>query len=240
MFQLFNVRNRLTGNARYPFPRTVSFSRLMQCRVPSPSLNGGGSNTLAKLRFKVFPRYVKEDRRGEFLSRGDKTQENARFRWSMVALDYNWQFEAFENYLTKAGKEHSRHRAKKIHRTLEDPLKENSKSRREACSNDLFERLMGLQGRFSPSPLSPSLFLSWTKDLRIGMHSHENEMHNRNHVDAFSRTNERATNSGSLHRERETTNPACLYSPRVETTFWQRITRSNSGTIVLSMNYYCP
>lgn len=59
------------------FPRTVSFSRLMQCRVPSPSLNGGGSNTLAKLRFKVFPRYVKEDRRGEFLSRGD---ENARKR----------------------------------------------------------------------------------------------------------------------------------------------------------------
>lgn len=77
MFQLFNVRNRLTGNARYPFPRTVSFSRLMQCRVPSPSLNGGGSNTLAKLRFKVFLRYVKEDRRGEFLSRGD---ENARKR----------------------------------------------------------------------------------------------------------------------------------------------------------------
>lgn len=34
--------------------------------------------------------------------------------------------------------------------------------------------------------------------------------------------------------ERETTNPASLYSPRVETTFWQRITRSNSGTIVLN------
>lgn len=216
MFQLFNVRNRLTGNARYPFPRTVSFSRLMQCRVPSPSLNGGGSNTLAKLRFKVFPRYVKKDRRGEFLSRGD---ENARKRafplidgCSRLQLTIRsvrkLPYEGREGALSTQGKENTSYIGGSIER-----------ERREACSNDLLERLMGLQGRFSPSPLSPSLFLSWTKDLRIGMHSHENEMHNRNHVDAFSRTNERATNSGSLHRERETTNPACLYSPRVETTF---------------------
>lgn len=241
MFQLFNVRNRLTGNARYPFPRTVSFSRLMQCRVPSPSLNGGGSNTLAKLRFKVFPRYVKEDRRGEFLSRGD---ENARKRafplidgCSRLQLTIRsvrkLPYEGREGALSTQGKENTSYIGGSIERELQ--VTTRSVQQRLVRTTD------GPSRAFLSLPsFSLSLFLSWTKDLRIGMHSHENEMHNRNHVDAFSRTNERATNSGSLHRERETTNPACLYSPRVETTFWQRITRSNSGTIVLSMNYYCP
>lgn len=137
MFQLFNVRNRLTGNARYPFPRTVSFSRLMQCRVPSLSLNGEGSNTLAKLRFKVFPRYVKKDRRGEFLSRGD---ENARKRafplidgCSRLQLTIRsvrkLPYEGREGALSTQGKENTSYIGGSIERELQVTT-------RTTCSND--------------------------------------------------------------------------------------------------------
>lgn len=121
----FQRSKSLNWECALPFPsnRVIFSTNAMQ----SAPLNGGGSNTLAKLRFKVFPRYVKEDRRGEFLSRGD---ENARKRafplidgcsrlqltiWSVWKLPY----EGREGALSTQGKENTSYIGGSIERELQ-------------------------------------------------------------------------------------------------------------------------
>lgn len=124
----------------------------MQCRVSSPFLNWEA--TLGKTSLQSFSSL----RRGEFLSRGG---ENALI--DVCSRLRNWQFESVRKLPYEGAPS-----TKKIRRALEDPLRENSKSRREACSNDWWA--------FKGVSLdSLSVSLSRTKDLRIGMRSHENE-----------------------------------------------------------------
>lgn len=128
----------------------------------------GGSDTFAKLRFKVSSLRVS--------CRGGKTQENVSADRCLLA--FTWQFGA-RNYLAKIGGEGALDTGqRKCIGTLEDPLREREREksresrrgkRATTCSNDWW----AFKGVSTPHSL-PSLSFSWTKDLRIGMHSHEN------------------------------------------------------------------
>lgn len=135
-------------------PRTVSFSfrstNAMQSILPLFKL---GSNTWQNFASKFL-----------LVTKGRVSLARGRKRADRCLLAFtNWQFESVRKLPYEGAPS-----TKKIRRALEDPLRENSKSRREACSNDWWA--------FKGVSLdSLSVSLSRTKDLRIGMRSHENE-----------------------------------------------------------------
>lgn len=200
------------------------FARLMPRRVAI--FWTGGSDTFAKLRFKVSSL-----RGASFLPRRENARK--RFGWSMFARVYLTIRSTKLPCEDRRGRS-TRHRAKKMHRTLEDPLRERTReSRREkratTCSNDWW----AFKGVSTLHSL-PSLSFSWKKDLRIGMHSHENG--------AWLQPGKcilENKHSGSLHqRAKQQTAPAFILRGNDFLTENYSIKLGNNG--VKQMNYYCP
>lgn len=201
-------------------PRTVSFSfrstNAMQSILPLFKL---GSNTWQNFASKFF-----------LVTKGRVSLARGRKRADRCLLAFtNWQFESVRKLPYEGAPS-----TKKIRRALEDPLRENSKSRREACSNDWWA--------FKGVSLdSLSVLSRGRKIYELVCARMRTKMHDRNHVNAFSRTNDRATHSGSLHRERETTNPASLYSASRGNDFLtENYSIKLGNNSVKRMNYYCP
>lgn len=190
----------------------------MQCRVSSPFLNWEA--TLGKTSLQSFSSL----RRGEFLSRGG---ENALIDvCSRLRTDNS---KAFENYLTK---EHPRQRKYVVHWRIHWERTPSHDEKRAATTDGPLRAFLS----------TLSLFLSRGRKIyELVCARMRTKMHDRNHVNAFSRTNDRATHSGSLHRERETTNPASLYSASRGNDFLtENYSIKLGNNSVKRMNYYCP
>ena len=188
----------------------------MQCRVPLP-LFKLGSNTWQNFASKFF-----------LVTKGRVSL--ARGRWSMFARVYETDnSKAFENYLTK---EHPRQRKYVVHWRIHWERTPSHDEKRAATTDGPLRAFLS----------TLSLFLSRGRKIyELVCARMRTKMHDRNHVNAFSRTNDRATHSGSLHRERETTNPASLYSASRGNDFLtENYSIKLGNNSVKRMNYYCP